>query len=53
MVTIFSCHNLKNVSLINIFLNVHSTIKIPVERVNQEKRLVKFAANIKLAGNQQ
>ena len=28
-------------------------LKFEVERVNQEKRLVKFAGNITLAGNQQ
>ena len=36
-----------------IYLNVHSTMKISVERVNQEKRLVEFEQLINLAGKQQ
>ena len=40
--------------IVNTYIFQHSsTIKIGVERINQEKRLVEFAGYITLMGNQQ
>ena len=56
---IMKCHKVGgNLATINFWFIIYilghsSTIKIGVERVNQEKYLVEFAGYIILAGNQQ